>query len=243
MSERAFFSLRHAIPGFTFIALVVAANLVPIFEKLSRAEVESGIFIGFLSLFSGPTFGFLISQFWWFIFHRKGAEWWLDPDAFTAFLTRFKKKEPDSPQFKKKLIPVLDYIWHYEGYVKEDIERQERKYSVSKEGIFRYIERRWDLFHLLWSELFALWIGVGFGIYLRTMLFEYPLENTDFKIFMLIISVVVILNLPLLSGISRVQSEHNALSATVVRSTRLDIKELAALFPVLNDLQTVDGQA
>jgi len=242
MSERAFFSLRHSIPGFTFIVLIVSTNLVPIFEKLSGAEVGSGIFIGFLSLLSGPAFGFLISQSWWFVFRWKGGGWWLDPDAFAAFLTKLKKKKPGSRQLKAKLIPVLDYIVQYEGHVKEYHKGNYREYSASREAIFRYLERRWDLFHTLCSELLTLCVGVPLGIFLRIMLFEYPLVNTDFKILLLIISAAVILILLLLSGISRIRSEHNVVSMAIVKGTRLNAKELAHLFPVLNDLETVDDQ-
>lgn len=120
MSERAFFSLRHSIPGFTFIALIVSTNLAPIFGRLGGAEAGTEIFVGFLSLFSGPAFGFLISQFWWFTFHCLDAEWRLDPSMFDAFLKKFKFRKPESQQQKARLIPVLDYILHYEGYIKED---------------------------------------------------------------------------------------------------------------------------
>lgn len=55
--------------------------------------------------------------------------------------------------------------------------------------------------------------------------------------------VLAILSLLLWDGILTVRSEHDALSAAVIKSTRLSGKRLAYLFPVLNDLETADGQA
>lgn len=67
MSERQYFSLRYAIPGFAFILILIGINFVPLLkflEEIPAFKDSFGAFLAFFSLFSGSAIGFLISQFW-----------------------------------------------------------------------------------------------------------------------------------------------------------------------------------
>lgn len=70
MPEREYFSFRYAIPGYTFLLLVVLINYIPLLTILraTGAGQVFGAFLAFLSLFTGSAIGFLVSQFWWLYF-------------------------------------------------------------------------------------------------------------------------------------------------------------------------------
>lgn len=73
-TERTFFSLRYAIPGYAFIAEVVLTNLTDwqsVRGFLSPLKLNSellGILVGFGTLLSGAEIGFLVSQLWYLFF-------------------------------------------------------------------------------------------------------------------------------------------------------------------------------
>ena len=67
MSERSFFDWRTALPGYTFILIILGLNYSPLFEIFKSQGIQStfGAILAFLTLVSGSAIGFLVSQVWW----------------------------------------------------------------------------------------------------------------------------------------------------------------------------------
>lgn len=221
MPERAFFSLRHAVPGYTLILLIIGINYVPlvkILECLSRLGIQSDIFLAALSLLSGAPFGFLISQFWWWLFHQMGADYQLDPRSANALINKYGLTRPKCLQEKKKTVVLHDYVLHYEGQCKKTV--------------FRYIERRWDLYLILKSEMITLLIGLMFGIGFRVVIFAHiPWRGIEFPVLLVISVLVVVLLFLLCSGARWVQFQHDIMSVAIINASTLKNCDLAKVFP------------
>lgn len=173
MAERQYFSLRYAIPGYTFILLVVLINYVPLLEILTSHGFESafGAFLAFLSLLSGSAIGFLSSQFWWWKFQRNvgifgGKEF---ERAFRAFAEKYKPEKTSLAECnkdeKRQLLAAFDYVSHLE----------------IKEKLLILAERRWDMYHILSSTYHTLWIASLVGLLCR-IYYEYFLLKPHYEI-------------------------------------------------------------
>ena len=139
MPERSFFDIRHAIPGYTFILSFIFQNLVGLALLSTRiAESDSiallGIFFGFITLLSGAALGFLVSQPWYLLLNI----------AIKRGLYYFVNKDKTG---EKLSVSRQDYkVLNYE-----------------KKEVRDYIFRRWDLFNLMGSVIFALTLGTLLG--------------------------------------------------------------------------------
>lgn len=172
MSERQYFSLRYAIPGFTLILVFIAINHVPLLKIMKATEV-SEIFaasLAFLALFSGSALGFLISQGWWWWFQYKVGIWNIVKfeNAISAFFEKYDLEKPCDTDEKRKFLSVLDYVAH----------------SNADEKILALAERRWDMYHILSSTHHTLRIGIVTAIICRFLFCEYflvePLRGFSF---------------------------------------------------------------
>ena len=174
MSERGYFSFRYAIPGYTFILLVIAINHVPLLKILETANAGEafGAFLAFLSLFAGSAIGFLISQFWWWWSKRKPL---LGTNELKSVAREiFKKYFLTTEEFKDN----IDRI----GAIFEYIMRVDEKESVEeKKRFLELATRRWDMYHTLSSTFHTLWIALAVGIGCR-IYFEYFLLEPLFSI-------------------------------------------------------------
>lgn len=173
MSQREYFSYRFAVPGYTFILLVIAFNYVPLLKilEITKADAAFGAFLAFLSLFTGSAIGFLISQIWLLIFKRNanmrrhGIIRELEP-ATEALIKTLEKHGLEEIEDKKKVVTAIcDYI----------------VYSEKEKKLISMINRRWDVYHTLSSILLALVIGTGVGIGFR-IYYEVFLFNASFSI-------------------------------------------------------------
>lgn len=166
MPEREYFSYRHAIPGYTFILLLVAINLFPLFELLGKAGVSEvfGAFLAFLSLFTGSALGFLLSQIYWWLFKKKGGFFGIDGTKPILNLLTKTCKDYNLKIREAKKNELLEAISDY-------IETQ-----VDQEKTFEYSARRWDMYHVLGSTLWSLGlgfaVGLGFRVYFHVFLFK-----------------------------------------------------------------------
>jgi hypothetical protein len=158
MSERQYFALRYAIPGYVFILIVIALNYVPLLKILEASGISDvfGAFLAFFSLFSGSAIGFLVSQVWWFMWQKKcgilGEEAY--DTSIKAFCENYGLKNPKSisdKNDKREFITALDYVCHF----------------CVDEKLVKVGERRWDIYHVLSSAFHTLWIGLIVGIAIR----------------------------------------------------------------------------
>lgn len=233
MSERQYFSLRYAIPGYAFILLIVGINFFPLLEALRTTQVSEvfGAFLAFLSLFSGSAIGFLISQVWWLRFQNKVGIFGLY--EFEKSITAFSKKyglEPPkcNKKAQREFITAMDYVTHVEV----------------RENLLAMAERRWDVYHVLSSTFHTLWIGVVTGIvgrvYCQFFLFNwaFPTAITQEMLAEVIawigIGVGVVSFLWILNeGRQSILTLSAALHEARVRTSEVTLVELKEAFPEL----------
>ena len=106
MSERSFFDLRYAVPGFTFLLFLVLILRVEFlsFLRLFTTPDTSlvGFSLGLLTLMSGSVIGFLISQIWYAYYNCCYKKKYLK-ESFKIL---------DGLGVKEDLTTVIDYIVH-----------------------------------------------------------------------------------------------------------------------------------
>jgi hypothetical protein len=152
MSERSYFSLRYAIPGYTFMLLVIGLNYSPISASLSDNSTFS-TFLGLVSLAGGSALGFLISQLWWRTFQRSGGifgihELRMSMDLLIARYGLIDPRVEEHQHEAMRLTAIFDYLSF-----------SERVYETKNE-IMRISTRRWDMYHLLSSTFYTLVSGL-----------------------------------------------------------------------------------
>ena len=177
MAVREYFSFRYAIPGYTFILLVVLVNYVPLLKVLREPVSDIfGALLAFVSLFTGSAIGFLVSQIWYLWYQKRGS-WYghvnyevrklLDSHRFQAKSENKVKEYKITTECKKKRIePLLTYMrFQYE--------------EKTKYGKFtRYFQKRMDLYHILSSTIATLILAWISGIVFRLVFwlcFDYPI--------------------------------------------------------------------
>lgn len=170
MSERSYFSLRYAIPGYTFILVVVGINHAPLLTILpgNGFTVIFGALLAFLSLLSGSAIGFLVSQIWWWRFQKKFGTLGLEEfreTSLKALSETFGLEESQLEGYpKRKLLAVLDYVTHYNA----------------DKGVLTLSQRRWDMYHVLSSIFCSLCLAVVAGIVCRIFC-EFTVFNGHFS--------------------------------------------------------------
>lgn len=155
MSERGYFQLRWAVPGFSFILVVIGFNYIPLLEiiRLSQNSELLGVVLGLLSLFTASAIGFLATQSYWWRYNRK-----------CEFLSVFKREK-------------LETILAEYGFNSQEKDEERKKvifaildftvYLGAGDKLLGYIWRRWDIFHLQRTTRVALLTGVAAGVIMR----------------------------------------------------------------------------
>ena len=152
MSERQYFSIRLAVPGYTFILVVLLINHVPLVAILKDTGAPEffGALLAFLSLFTGSALGFLTSQFWFWQYVKKGRIAGV-PEIKDALKPIKKLLKPDYKECERAIGAVSDYI----------LFRKEKK------EIVLYLHSRWDMYHIFNSTSCTLIMGLIVGFCLR----------------------------------------------------------------------------
>lgn len=161
MPERTFFTLRYALPGYTFVlvALLVAYpklesiilnNATPIDVTLVSA------FLAFFTLLSGGAIGFIVSQVWYNLYHFCV----LSHDVRKA--RKFLEEKYNLTKDTHHQVVFLDHVFH-----------------LSSKETIAYMGRRFDLKHTLGSMLSATFIGSLFGLLVRVDWFRTDIMLKD----------------------------------------------------------------
>jgi len=166
MSERTFFSLRHTVPGYTFIFWIFLVNLEsitffflyhrPTIDLSSNIITLFGIVLGFLTLLSGAAIGFLVSQFWYLIY-------WKVFSGRMANLYAGELIDNYEALDKEASILIFNYLVH----------------SYKPKGIFTYIDRRWELLTIFGSTSIAVILGSIIGWIMREFVLCIPHISTS----------------------------------------------------------------
>jgi len=237
-SERGYFSLRWAIPGFILILIVGAINFVPLlaFLRLIPATSSSDqILDAFLTivpfLVSGPGIGFLVSQLWFFWFYRKGGI--------------FEKKE-----FK----PLARYL--RENYLRRNDGRCEREqclfmeafsdfavYLRPNESLLDYAHRRWDMLVLLGSTYWALIMGLVAGWLIRVISgISVDIQTRELHLQLLLLFLVVVFIVVTYCQRRNVWSQFSAMYEALIRlSLRRNHEQLLEAFYYYLHMQQQSG--
>lgn len=177
MSEREYFSLKYAVPGFTLILIVGAINYIPLLRLFGEPSAMGipDLFLAVLTLFSGSALGFLVSQIWWFIFGKYERR-----KFYEKFAPILKRKYNVVIDDEIKVMTVFDYVVHQKGK------------ELSALG-----SRRWDLYHLLSAIRISLLIGISLGVIGRVYYefavgFHPSLENAFSSGELLVLVIVII---------------------------------------------------
>jgi hypothetical protein len=231
MPERTFFTLRYALPGYTFILV----TLLVAYPKLRMLSVPNhnveliGAFLAFFTLLSGVAIGFLVSQFW-YVAHNSFL--------LRCFLPETRKLVEDEfglVKDPKRQMVFLDHIHH-----------------LQDPETVTYTQRRFDLFHTLASSLFAIFFGLLCGVLVRIDFFRTDITlgqtinwlgrvNVQLDILgvsrydLIVIVIIALLSIALFVGFRFVEKTHSRMIYVSVRkalgSGKFTHKDAKAVFP------------
>lgn len=239
MSERTFFELRHALPGFVFILWGLAINpdvVIKLFV-LFGSNTGFGVFFGFFTLLSGSGIGFLVSQLWWFVFQfcykgsygrpiRPSMKYIIDKYNLDKKMMNGEKIADDV----QKMITIRNYLVFYK----------------TDKNILDYLSRRSDMYHLLSSVLTSFLTGTGFAILGRIIIFKMDSVITrDLHIFPIIFSyiipipywifLIIFFLVPIIVscwyGRNWVQKQSQLMTIALIDKKNISPEELTKVFP------------
>jgi hypothetical protein len=201
MPERDYFSLRYAVPGFVFILIVFGTNYSVVLSIIARqgAKDALSISVAILSLFASSAIGFLISQSWFFYFHKKRIyadilrkpKQEIEKSMKDSFGWRLKPEDKKDEKKDKKEERKRDEI------MGTAIDYALNSFSSENNDLFKFFQRKIDLYHTMSCTLFSLYIGLGLGLSTRGIWFcrilRWPFDAfLDFFLFLFTIGAVLI---------------------------------------------------
>lgn len=232
-AERQYFSLRYAIPGYTFILIVVIINYVPLLAILKTRGFEPvfGAFLAFLSLLSGSAIGFLVSQFWWCRFQKNRSIFGVErfrEITIEAFTNRYETIRAHTDNERRMIIAACDYVSH----------------SKTRKNLLDLSERRWDMYHLLSTTRDTLWIAFTVGVLCRILygvqtLLQNGFGKDYFSVLFELLALafifvgLIFLTFSLKKGIEAIIDEYAYLAAARIRTSKVRRHELERAFPDL----------
>ncbi len=243
MSVRGYFDRRDAIPGFTFILVILLLNFHPIYLFLkSEANFPFGALLGFFTLFSGSAIGFIVSQFWWWCFQANNAQYQFkkcDYSPVQKLINKYGLKDDGTKKTIQNILSVYGYVTHYEG--------SRKKGAYAK--IFDYTTRRWDLYHLLSSTVVSIIMAfiVTFIVRLVYVLawlkcfelsfYKIHIENylfgstIEFFSLIFIICFLFLLIYGTLFSMKWVLGQYNRVSYALIQNSKLTPENVRDVFP------------
>jgi hypothetical protein len=233
MSVRGYSSLRYAVPGYTFILLVVTVNFVPLYTLLGKqgnlTELAS-VLGALLALLSGSAIGFLVGQPWWWGFHKRGG---LTQFRCVQHLRATRHLVSDT----KVILHVFDYVPHAGTHS-----------DSQKRGLSLYLFRRWDMHVLLSCTMAALVLETVAGFLIRIFMEIYVFQSSVFNalarldfqpilgsgeswLLMGILGIAIVLFYFLCSERLWTKEEYERMHETVVNRQGPTKAELMSIFP------------
>jgi hypothetical protein len=242
MSERGYFSQRNLIPGAAFLILVLAYNFAPVTRMLERVQATSSLFAAGVALISGPTFGFLLSQLWWWYFQRRVELWNWEPVQLLITHYQLTKENPmkgKDKKAKRRVLMVYDYVMHAELHSKK-----EREYK----GLSRYAYARYDNYVLLSTTMTSLIFGATLGFAVRVISECFILGGTSFWsrpgihtltrlvgkepwIWGILWIATIVLLISIQQGRKWVKYEYDEIHKAIIRKSKIKRDELKKVFP------------
>lgn len=211
MSERirSYFSLRYALPGYTFLTIILLMNIesfIIVMQEPSYSTEFLGIILGFLSLLSGSAIGFIVSQPWYF--------------CYNYIIKGTKIVERRRPH--RRLNKVIEHI---EELIIEPSDRISiMAYILTlkiPDKITIYINRLNDMLNSLASTISAIASGLISGHIIRREIFKKGCGDYDGIIwgFFIIFSLFILLNCYI------VYKEHDSMADLMIRLKSKELKK------------------
>lgn len=225
MSERAYFSLRYALPGYTFVLMVVMVTLPELYMILFQKEqvAFAVAFLTFLSLLSGGALGFLVSQVWYVVFNSfiMGRH----PERTRKMMEKLVKKYNLIDDRYQRVV-FTDYIYRLN----------------ENEKLRNIIERRYDLMHLFGSTLVSTITGYLSGVCVRIYLSNSTLAKLitmvpgvpffKYGVFLAVVILVIFLILSL-KHVMKLHAMPFEIAVTeVVNSGKFTLEKAKEVFPL-----------
>ena len=224
MSERTFFELRSALPGFIFIIITLSLNpefLIALF-RFAESSASFGIFLGFITILGGSALGFLVSQIWWIIFERVFHGYYGCPrrKSVNLLIEKYCIKKDVADDVQKMLV-ILNFFIHYK----------------TDEGILSYISRRWDLYNLHGSifttYLFSLLIGCVSREFIikqqKIMTIKYNIIPSSYWI--LLILFFILIPIFCLNSMNWTMAQHERMIIALINKKNISREQLEIIFP------------
>lgn len=229
MSEREYFSGRNLIPGSTFLLLILAYNIFPLYGFLRTSQIPVSLFGAILAVIGSPTLGFLVSQFWWKWFGSSSKAWEIGGGA--KLLSETISLKNDGKENQRNVLTVYNYILH------KELQNEKEMGELGKFG-----GRRYDNYVLLsCANLGLIWgalLGIASRLSAHWLFNSFPafsLKGNEF-LWLIIVSVAAgILILLIWDGAQRVGKEHKdileAIINTLINDSKIDENTLRKIFP------------
>jgi len=200
MSEtiRSYFSLRYALPGYTFLTIILLMNIEFFMNTPSYSMDHFGTILGFLV--SGSAIGFIVSQPWYWIYN------------YSKCPEQLKKRR--AYQELLKIYPVVKYISTNSHESEDSVSIM--AYALTQkipEKITIYINRLNDMINSLASTISAVVSGLFSGHIIRLVVFKKGLVDYDFVIwwFFMLFTIFIYYNY------KRVFKEHDSIAYLMVK--------------------------
>lgn len=223
--NREYFSLRYAVPGFSFILISLGLNYSKIVNFLISSGSSNGnvipIVISIISLFSGSAIGFLIIQIWFALFH-----------CLRIYARKLKSFEHD-------LFKYLKWKPKGEGKDKDILISALSDYMLiveKKEMFWSYLQRKWDLYHILWGTIISLILGTAVGLFFRFVPMLPSRTGADSPLAVITLTMVGVLGLVIFYGSTQVFNEYNKVLKAFILGKK-DDKDFIKLLKLFNEVQ------
>lgn len=213
---REYFSLRYAVPGYTFMFFFAVINYVPLLRS------SLGLLVGFFSLVTGSAIGFLISQFHYWRFTKNSGM--LGTNELKSLEdTIIDLYHPELPEGCAERRRILNALLDFSICQSEKLTQRMQK----------FISRRWDMYHLLSSTSVALGLGWGFGLLCRVFqgICKYPFTGVELVVLLLLSTTVIALCVVLRSQRSVLWKDYLPILDAILRFSRIPLQELRRVFP------------
>jgi len=125
--------------------------LLPTLELSGSVATLFGIFVGFFTLLSGGAIGFLVSQFWYLIYH---------PVISRLLIKKYSRVLMDEFNIKDEKASFYVYNFTIHDYGNKDV--------------ISFMSRRWDVFNSLGSTACAIFASFVTGLLLRCCVLTAP---------------------------------------------------------------------
>ena len=207
-SERAYFSFRYALPGYTFLILILLINKDIIFNQMKNLPIESpdvvtlfGIVFAFISLLGGSAIGFIVSQPWYFFDN--------------LFIKRY---------LLLKIRPSIRKLRNIVGSNEPFILRARMAYiltSMIDKEITNLINRLNDILNSMASTISSIFMGLLIGFYFRNLSENIIYSNYDFLIIKISFLIVFIISINVWS----VFKIHDSISELMIELNESKIRK------------------